>query len=76
TASSMAPPSPLNSSFQVKMARKLLISDMSNLVKHTKLADANRSTVIDFQYRKQMLQAAHVIAVDAKNLLDTIDCAR
>ena len=58
------------------MAQKLLVSDMANLVKTTKLADSNRATILDEQYRKNMLQAAHVLAVDSKNFLETVDCIR
>ena len=58
------------------MAQKVLISDMSSLVNATKLADTYRTTLLDAQYRKSMLQAGHVIAFDSKNLLETVDCAR
>lgn len=61
---------------EIQMAQKLLISDMGNLVKTTKLADSNRATILDEQYRKNMLQAAHVLAVDSKNFLETVDCIR
>jgi len=41
-----------------------------------KLALKYSKTLLDAEYRREMLQAAHVIAVDCKNLLDTIDLAR
>ena len=41
-----------------------------------KLALKYSKTLLDAEYRREMLQAAHVIAVDSKNLLDTVDMAR
>lgn len=58
------------------MAHKVLSSDMSELVRTMKLAQQYSKTVVDSEYRRTMLQAAHVLAVDSKNLLDTIDTSR
>ena len=58
------------------MAHKVLSSDMAQLIRTMKLAQQYSSTVLDSEYRKNMLQAAHVLAVDSKNLLDVIDTAR
>lgn len=58
------------------MAERVLSSDMTSLVNAMKLALKYSRTLLDAEYRREMLQAAHVIAVDSKNLLDTIDLAR
>lgn len=58
------------------MAHKVLSADMANLVQAMKLAQEYATTLLDGEYRRGMLQAAHVLAVDAKHLLDTIDAAR
>lgn len=49
---------------------------MSNLVDAMKLAQQYSSTTLDAEYRKSMLAAAHVLAMDAKNLLDVVDSIR
>ncbi|XP_070556782.1 focal adhesion kinase 1-like isoform X4 [Ptychodera flava] len=61
---------------EVEMAHKVLSSDMSELVNQMKLAQKYASTTLDGEYRRNMLSAAHVLAVDAKNLLDVVDSAR
>ena len=58
------------------MAHKVLSADMANLVQAMKLAQEYATTLLDGEYRRGMLQAAHVLAVDAKHLLDTVDVAR
>jgi len=58
------------------MAERVLSSDMTSLVTSMKMAIKYSKTLLDADYRREMLQASHVIAVDAKNLLDTVDMAR
>lgn len=58
------------------MAQKVLNAGMGSLVKAMKLVLQYNRTVLDEKYRREMLQAAHVIAFDSKNLLDTVDTAR
>jgi len=58
------------------MAVRVLSSDMTSLVGAMKLALKYSQTLLDADYRREMLQAAHVIAVDSKNLLDTVDTGR
>jgi uncharacterized membrane protein len=58
------------------MSHKVLSSDMANLVHSLKLAQEYSTTLLDGEYRKGMLQAAHVLAMDAKHLLDTVEGAR
>ena len=41
-----------------------------------KLALRYSRTLLDADYRRDMLRAAHVIAVDCKHLLDSVDTAR
>lgn len=63
-------------SFQIEMAQKLLNSDLGELISKMKLAQQYVMTSLQQEYKKQMLTAAHALAVDAKNLLDVIDQAR
>jgi len=61
---------------QVEMAHKVLSKDMSELVNSMKLAQKYNNTTVEADYRKGMLSSAHVLAMDAKNLLDVIDSIR
>uniref|UniRef100_A0A6V7JJ46 Focal AT domain-containing protein n=1 Tax=Bracon brevicornis TaxID=1563983 RepID=A0A6V7JJ46_9HYME len=67
---------PVSAHRQVEMAHKVLSKDMGDLVSAMKLAQMYSSTTLDVEYRKGMLAAAHVLAMDAKNLLDVIDSIR
>jgi len=58
------------------MAHQVLSSDMAQLIGAMRLAQQYGSTLLDDSYRKSMLQSAHVLAVDAKHLLETVDDAR
>ncbi|KAK9511292.1 hypothetical protein O3M35_005872 [Rhynocoris fuscipes] len=61
---------------EVEMAHQVLGKDMSELVNAMKLAQHYSSTTLDSVYRKGMLSAAHILAMDAKNLLDVVDSIR
>uniref|UniRef100_A0A8C1SYV4 non-specific protein-tyrosine kinase n=1 Tax=Cyprinus carpio TaxID=7962 RepID=A0A8C1SYV4_CYPCA len=61
---------------QIEMAQKLLNSDLAELISKMRLAQQYVLTSLQQDYKKQMLTAAHALAVDAKNLLDVIDQAR
>ncbi|XP_044731182.1 focal adhesion kinase 1 [Chrysoperla carnea] len=61
---------------EVEMAHKVLSKDMAELVNAMKLAQNYANTTLDAEYRKSMLAAAHVLAMDAKNLLDVVDSIR
>lgn len=67
---------PASAHREVEMAHKVLSKDMADLVSAMKLAQSYSSTTLDAEYRKRMLSAAHVLAMDAKNLLDVIDSIR
>lgn len=56
---------------EIEMAQKVLSSDMMDLVDKMKIAQKYAETMLDRQNRRNMLQAAHVVAIDAKNLYDT-----
>lgn len=58
------------------MAHKVLSADMAELINAMKLAQKYSSTTLDQEYRKGMLSAGHVLAVDAKHLFDVVDTAR
>ncbi|XP_067128351.1 LOW QUALITY PROTEIN: focal adhesion kinase 1-like [Centruroides vittatus] len=61
---------------EIEMAHKVLSKDMANLVQAMKLAQRYSRTTLDAEYRKGMLSAAHILAMDAKNLLDAVDSVR
>ncbi|XP_063604451.1 uncharacterized protein LOC134779972 isoform X1 [Penaeus indicus] len=67
---------PPSSHREVELAHKVLSKDMTDLVQAYKLAQKYGSTTLDEEYRKRMLSAAHVLAMDSKNLLDVIDGVR
>eukprot|EP00057_Strongylocentrotus_purpuratus_P006822 XP_011661296.1 PREDICTED: focal adhesion kinase 1 [Strongylocentrotus purpuratus] len=60
----------------IQMAHKVLSSDMGELINAMKLAQKYATTTLDQDYKRGMIQAGHVLAVDAKNLLDAVDTAR
>ncbi|XP_055956032.1 focal adhesion kinase 1 isoform X4 [Patella vulgata] len=61
---------------EIQMAQKVLSTDMGTLISTMKLAQQYSKTTMDVEYRKGMLKAAHVLAMDSKNLLDVVDHAR
>ncbi|XP_033226318.1 focal adhesion kinase 1 isoform X1 [Belonocnema kinseyi] len=67
---------PASAHREVEMAHKVLSKDMAELVSAMRLAQNYSATTLDAEYRKGMLSAAHVLAMDAKNLLDVIDSIR
>uniref|UniRef100_A0A4W5Q6K9 non-specific protein-tyrosine kinase n=1 Tax=Hucho hucho TaxID=62062 RepID=A0A4W5Q6K9_9TELE len=71
-----APPEEYVPMVKVEMAQKLLNSDLAELINKMKLAQQYVMTSLQQDYKKQMLTAAHALAVDAKNLLDVIDQSR
>uniref|UniRef100_A0A669EFV8 non-specific protein-tyrosine kinase n=1 Tax=Oreochromis niloticus TaxID=8128 RepID=A0A669EFV8_ORENI len=71
-----APPEEYVPMVKIEMAQKLLNSDLAELIAKMKLAQQYVMTSLQQDYKKQMLTAAHALAVDAKNLLDVIDQSR
>nr|XP_032524208.1 focal adhesion kinase 1-like [Danaus plexippus plexippus] len=61
---------------EVEMAHQVLSKDMAALVEAMRLAIHYARTTLQQDYTKSMLAAAHVLAMDAKNLLDVVDCIR
>ena len=61
---------------QVEMAHKVLSADMAELITALKTAQKYFSSTLQEEYKKEMLSAAHVLAVDAKHLFDVVDAAR
>ncbi|KAM5280781.1 focal adhesion kinase 1 isoform 21-T21 [Ctenodactylus gundi] len=71
-----APPEEYVPMVKIEMAQKLLNSDLGELISKMRLAQQYVMTSLQQEYKRQMLTAAHALAVDAKNLLDVIDQAR
>ncbi|XP_046886903.1 focal adhesion kinase 1 isoform X6 [Hypomesus transpacificus] len=76
TVDETIPQLPASTHREIEMAQKLLNSDLAELISKMKLAQQYVMTSLQQDYKKQMLTAAHALAVDAKNLLDVIDQAR
>lgn len=76
TVDETIPVLPASTHREIEMAQKLLNSDLGEVISKTKLAQQCVVTSLQQEYKKQMLTAAHALAVDAKNLLDVIDQAR
>ncbi|XP_049890089.1 protein tyrosine kinase 2aa isoform X1 [Epinephelus moara] len=76
TVDETLPALPASTHREIEMAQKLLNSDLAELIAKMKLAQQYVMTSLQKDYKKQMLMAAHALAVDAKNLLDVIDQSR
>lgn len=76
TVDETLPTLPASTHREIEMAQKLLNSDLAELIGKMKLAQQYVMTSLQQDYKKQMLTAAHALAVDAKNLLDVIDQSR
>ncbi|XP_077591723.1 protein tyrosine kinase 2 beta, b [Stigmatopora nigra] len=61
---------------EIEGTQKLLNNDMAELISKMRLAQQNAITSLRDECRKQMLAAAHGLAVDSKNMLDAVDQAR
>ncbi|XP_057377626.1 focal adhesion kinase 1-like isoform X2 [Daphnia carinata] len=72
----LVPHFPPSTHREVEMAHKVLSKDMAELVSALKLAERYSNTTLDNEYRKGMLSAGHILAMDAKNLLDVVDHVR
>lgn len=61
---------------EIEGTQKLLNNDMAELISKMRLAQQNAITSLKEECRKQMLAAAHTLAMDSKNMLDAVDQAR
>uniref|UniRef100_A0A8C1EW05 non-specific protein-tyrosine kinase n=1 Tax=Cyprinus carpio carpio TaxID=630221 RepID=A0A8C1EW05_CYPCA len=61
---------------EIEGTQKLLNKDLAELITKMRLAQQNSITSLKEECKKQMLAAAHTLAMDAKNLLDAVDQAR
>ncbi|XP_072545389.1 protein-tyrosine kinase 2-beta isoform X2 [Salminus brasiliensis] len=61
---------------EIEGTQKLLNKDMAELISKMRLAQQNAITTLKDECKKQMLTAAHTMAMDSKNLLDAVDQAR
>ncbi|KAG1659462.1 Focal adhesion kinase 1 [Nymphon striatum] len=72
----LVPTLPPHSHKEIEMAHRVLSKDMGELIQSMKIAHKYAKTTVDAEYRKKMLASAHVLAMDAKNLLDAVDSVR
>ncbi|CAL8316199.1 unnamed protein product [Merluccius merluccius] len=61
---------------EIEGTQKLLNNDMAELISKMRLAQQNAITSLKEECKKQMLAAAHTLAMDGKNMLDAVDQAR
>ncbi|XP_056150911.1 protein tyrosine kinase 2 beta, b [Lampris incognitus] len=61
---------------EIEGTQKLLNNDMAELINKMRLAQQNAITSLKEECKKQMLAAAHTLAMDGKNMLDAVDQAR
>ncbi|MCI4382556.1 hypothetical protein PGIGA_G00016150 [Pangasianodon gigas] len=61
---------------EIEGTQKLLNKDLAELISKMRLAQQNAITSLKEECKKQMLTAAHTLAMDSKNLLDAVDQAR
>ena len=61
---------------EIEMAHGVLSKDMAKLISAMKSAQKYLRTTVDAEYRRAMLEASHILVVDAKTLLDTVDAVR
>ncbi|XP_065184091.1 focal adhesion kinase 1-like isoform X1 [Sycon ciliatum] len=56
---------------QVQMCHKTLTSDMSKLVEAMQLAMKYQDTSVEHEFRRSMMQAAHMLALNTRHMLGT-----
>ncbi|XP_035483501.2 protein-tyrosine kinase 2-beta-like isoform X1 [Scophthalmus maximus] len=61
---------------EIEGTKKLLNKDLGELISKMRLAQQNSITSLKEECQRQMLAAAHTLALDSKNLLDAVDQAR
>lgn len=61
---------------EIEMAHRVLSKDMASLIAAMKAAHRYFKTTVEEDYRKAMLEASHILVIDAKNLLDTVDSVK
>ncbi|XP_040888167.1 protein-tyrosine kinase 2-beta-like isoform X2 [Toxotes jaculatrix] len=61
---------------EIEGTKKLLNKDLGELINKMRLAQQNSVTSLKEECLRQMLAAAHTLALDSKNLLDAVDQAR
>lgn len=61
---------------EINMAHRILSKDFSALIDSMKAAQKYQNTTIQHEFKKKFLKAAHVLVVDSKTLLDTVDQVR
>lgn len=72
----LVPSLPLWSHREIAMTHKVLSKDMATLIQAMKNALKYSRTTVEKEYRRGMLQAAHILVINAKNLLDSVDSVR
>uniref|UniRef100_A0A8D3EFG0 non-specific protein-tyrosine kinase n=1 Tax=Scophthalmus maximus TaxID=52904 RepID=A0A8D3EFG0_SCOMX len=61
---------------EIEGTQKLLNNDMAEVISKMRLAQQNAITSLKEECKKQLLAAAHTLAMDSKNMLDAVDQSR
>lgn len=61
---------------EISLAHKIIPKDFASLAESMKQAQKYSNTTIENEFKKKMYKSCHVLVVDSKNLLDTIDSVR
>lgn len=61
---------------EINMAHRILSKDFSALIDSMKQAQKYQNTTINESFKKKFLKSAHILVVDSKTLLDTVDQVR
>lgn len=60
----------------IEAAHRVLSKDMAGVISSMKNAVKYTRTTVEEEYRRQLLQSSHILVIDAKHLLDTVDSVR
>lgn len=67
---------PVWSHNEINLAHRILSKDFANLADSMKQAQKYNNTTIEHEFKKKLYKSGHVLVIDAKQLLDTIDAVR
>lgn len=72
----LVPSFPSNCYKSIEAAHRVLSKDMAGVITSMKNAVKYTRTTVEEEYRRQLLQSSHILVIDAKHLLDTVDSVR
>lgn len=61
---------------EINMAHRILSKDFASLIDSMKQVQKHSDTTIEHQFKKKVFKSAHILVINSKALLDTIDLVR